>query len=88
MTKIETRECVYTMVTRNDVIYIVTTVIGLIGGLATTLKMITRVLVKIVRRSRVPSNSVSGESTAFVFRLRIETSKVPSIRDKNGTLPR
>ena len=32
-------ECVYTVVTRNDAIYIVTTLIGLIGGLMTGLKL-------------------------------------------------
>ena len=38
-------ECRYTVKTRNDVVYIVTTVIGLIGGLVIALKLIVPRLV-------------------------------------------
>jgi hypothetical protein len=42
-------KCTYIHVTKNDEIYIVTTVFGLIGGLITVLKFVTPRLVKITR---------------------------------------
>ena len=45
-------ECRYTVTTRNDAIYIVTTVIGLIGGLVTALKLIIPRMVSLIRRKR------------------------------------
>jgi hypothetical protein len=43
-------ECTYTHETKNDIIYIVTTLIGLLGGLITVLKLVVPRLVKLVRR--------------------------------------
>ena len=48
----EPSECRYTMKTRNDIIYIVTTLIGLIGGLVTALKLVIPLLVALVRKKR------------------------------------
>ncbi|UJR18198.1 hypothetical protein I4U23_005099 [Adineta vaga] len=42
------KECIYTHVTRNSVIYIVTTLFGLIGGLITVLKLIIPRVVRFV----------------------------------------
>jgi hypothetical protein len=44
----EPTECTYTHQTKNSIIYIVTTIIGLIGGLTTALKLIVPRLVKII----------------------------------------
>jgi hypothetical protein len=41
-------ECVYSYETRNDVVYIIVTVFGLIGGLITILKLIIPRLIKII----------------------------------------
>ena len=46
------KECTYTMTGRNDAIYIVTTVIGLIGGLVTVLKFVVPRLVVLLMRRR------------------------------------
>jgi hypothetical protein len=43
-------QCTYTHETKNDIIYIVTTLIGLVGGLITVLKLVVPRLVKLVRR--------------------------------------
>jgi hypothetical protein len=43
-------QCIYTYTARNDLIYIVTTLIGLLGGLITVLKLVVPTLVKFVRR--------------------------------------
>ena len=41
-------QCIYTHTTRNDIIYIVTTLIGLVGGLVTVLKLVVPRAVKFV----------------------------------------
>jgi hypothetical protein len=50
------KECTYTVIGRNDAIYIVTTVIGLIGGLVTILKLVipraVSLVMYILKRSR------------------------------------
>ena len=54
-------ECRYTLATRNDAIYIVATLIGLIGGLVTVLRMVVHGLISRIRerlrRTRVPSGN-------------------------------
>ncbi|CAF1449799.1 unnamed protein product [Adineta steineri] len=45
-------ECTYTVKTRNNVIYIVTTVFGIIGGLITVLKLVVPRVVKFIRKKR------------------------------------
>jgi hypothetical protein len=44
--------CIYTVETRNDVIYIVNTLFGIVGGVITVLKFILPRLVKIVRKKK------------------------------------
>ncbi|UJR34541.1 hypothetical protein I4U23_027318 [Adineta vaga] len=41
-------ECVYTIKTKNSIIYIITTIIGLIGGLTTALKLIVPRVVQLI----------------------------------------
>ncbi|CAF1607460.1 unnamed protein product, partial [Adineta ricciae] len=50
-------QCTYSYQTRNDVIYIVTTLIGLVGGLITTLKIIVPRFIRIIRRRKVETNT-------------------------------
>ncbi len=45
-------KCTYEIETRNDIIYIVTTLFGITGGLATALKLIVPRVVKLVRKKR------------------------------------
>jgi hypothetical protein len=48
------KECTYTVTGRNDAIYIVTTVVGLIGGLVTVLKfMVPRLVSALARRREI-----------------------------------
>ncbi|CAF1058517.1 unnamed protein product [Adineta steineri] len=52
-------ECTYTIKTRNSVIYIITTMFGIIGGLITVLKLVVPRHVKFIRKKRSrlsPSN--------------------------------
>ena len=64
-------ECRYTLATRNDAIYIVTTVIGLIGGLVTVLRMVVHGLVSRIRewlrRTRVSSGNGSQIEAGWFF---------------------
>jgi hypothetical protein len=46
-------QCIYTYQTRNDLIYIITTLIGLVGGLITVLKLVVPRVVTFVRRKFV-----------------------------------
>ncbi|CAF1112213.1 unnamed protein product [Adineta steineri] len=45
-------ECTYNVKTRNNVIYIVTTMFGIIGGLITVLKLVVPRVVKFIRKKR------------------------------------
>ena len=64
-------ECRYTIITKNGVIYIVTTLIGLVGGLVTALKLIVPVLVGFVRRklSRRTSLPPASSGSIDVWRM-------------------
>jgi len=53
-------ECMYTEKSRNSVLYIVTTLIGLVGGLVTVLKMIAPLIVKLVRRKQTHATIETG----------------------------
>jgi hypothetical protein len=57
----EPSECSYTLQSRNDLIYIITTLIGLIGGLTTALYVLIPMLVELVRKKRAPTNSIPGK---------------------------
>ncbi|CAF3452358.1 unnamed protein product [Rotaria sp. Silwood2] len=45
-------KCTYSYTTKHDIIYIMTTVFGLIGGMVTILKLVIRLLVKLVSRNK------------------------------------
>ena len=60
-------ECRYTLKTRNSVIYIVTTVIGLIGGLMTALKIVVPLIVGWVRMKKTQTNPRIGNENERFF---------------------
>jgi hypothetical protein len=64
-------ECTYTKEMRNDVLYIVTTMIGLCGGLVKILKLFVPNLVKLVRRRQVNSEAETGK-LRLVTSMKIE----------------
>jgi beta-lactamase regulating signal transducer with metallopeptidase domain len=55
-------QCSYSIEARNDIIYIVTTVIGIIGGLVTVLKLVIPRLVMVVRKKRELQASSTGKT--------------------------
>ena len=55
-------ECRYTVKTRNAAIYIVTTLIGLVGGLVTALKIAAPFLVKLARRKKTRTAPPTGNT--------------------------
>jgi hypothetical protein len=57
----EPRECTYNQQTKNSIIYIVTTIIGLIGGLMTALKLIVPRLVMVVRKKKEETRPHNGK---------------------------
>ncbi|CAF1526169.1 unnamed protein product [Adineta ricciae] len=50
-------QCTYSYQTRNDMIYIVTTLIGLVGGLITILKIVVPRSIQIIRGRKIETNS-------------------------------
>ncbi|CAF3546542.1 unnamed protein product, partial [Adineta steineri] len=53
--------CSYTVTTKNSAIYIITTLIGLVGGLITVLKFIIPYLVMFVRRKKATRRAETGK---------------------------
>ncbi|CAF1580352.1 unnamed protein product, partial [Didymodactylos carnosus] len=53
------QECTYTYSGHNNVVYIVTTVIGLIGGLTKVLQVIIPPIVEFVRKKKRPKQEVA-----------------------------
>jgi hypothetical protein len=54
-------QCSYKVARKNDVIYIVTTLFGIAGGLTTTLKLIVPRLVKLARKKRGRQQQALGK---------------------------
>jgi hypothetical protein len=54
-------QCTYRIETRNDLIYIVTTLFGIAGGLITVLKLVVPRLVKLVRKKRERPRTTTGK---------------------------
>ena len=54
-------ECRYTVMTRNGAIYIVTAIVGLIGGLVTALKLIVPLFVRLIRKKKSEHGDVEGK---------------------------
>ncbi|CAF0901103.1 unnamed protein product [Adineta steineri] len=62
--------CSYTVRTKNSAIYIITTLIGLVGGLITVLKLMVPYLVMLVRRKK----AIRGAETVMSINERVRTS--------------
>ncbi|CAF4308701.1 unnamed protein product [Adineta steineri] len=60
-------ECTYTIKTRNSVIYIITTMFGIIGGLITVLKLVVPRLVKFIRKKR---SRLSPSNIGYLNKMR------------------
>ncbi|CAF1287551.1 unnamed protein product [Adineta ricciae] len=56
-------ECTYIYETRNDLLYIITTLIGLIGGLSTGLRILVPFVVKLIRRKKRQQNTFNVLTT-------------------------
>ena len=63
-------QCTYIQKTKNSIIYIVTTIIGLVGGVITMLKVIVPRLVALVRRKYQPVALEAGQT--FVVKVTLE----------------
>jgi hypothetical protein len=61
-------QCTYTVQRRNDIIYIVTTLFGIIGGLITVLRLILPRLVNAVRKKQEHPRPATGKSKLKKFR--------------------
>ncbi|CAF1412367.1 unnamed protein product [Adineta steineri] len=59
-------KCSYSYETKNSVVYIVTTVIGLVGGLITVLKLIVPRVVKLIRRKKEPRRPEAGKTKSNI----------------------
>jgi hypothetical protein len=53
-------QCTYTFETRNDIIYIVTTLFGIAGGLTTVLKLILPRVIKLIRKKKEQQRPATG----------------------------
>jgi hypothetical protein len=65
------KECTYVIEVRNDIIYIVTTLFGITGGLITILKLIVPRLVKLIRKKKEPSRPITSKSKLEKVILRV-----------------
>jgi hypothetical protein len=64
-------QCTYSVETRNDAIYIITTLFGIVGGLITVLKLIVPRLVRILRKKKQLVPSTTGKSTSEIVMCMI-----------------
>ena len=70
-------KCMYSYETRNDIVYIVTTIFGLVGGLVTVLKFLIPIVVKFLRRKKSLQRSMNGSGhmklrLTYVYHREIE----------------
>ena len=63
-------ECSYTIGSRNDAIFIATTVFGLVGGLVTILRIIVPRLIDYIRRKKSHEKTKTGELPRKFARIR------------------
>jgi beta-lactamase regulating signal transducer with metallopeptidase domain len=62
----EPTECTYTHQTKNNILYIITTIIGLIGGLTTALKLIVPRLVMLARKKKEVPRPNNGKTISKI----------------------
>jgi hypothetical protein len=71
-------QCIYTFETRNDLIYILTTLFGIAGGLTTVLKFILPRLMKLFRKKRREEQQAARLVRYFMYCIRKQTTKIVS----------
>jgi hypothetical protein len=71
----EPNQCTYTIGSRNDVLFIVTTVFGLVGGLVTILRIIVPRLIDYMRSKRGDDKTETGEFLLENSHLDIELGR-------------
>lgn len=62
-------ECKYSFQTRNDLIYIVTTLFGLVGGISTVLKLIVPRLISSIRKKMFQTNAPTVQSRGMSYKM-------------------
>jgi hypothetical protein len=60
-------QCTYTVQTRNDIIYTISALFGIAGGLITVLKLVVPRLVKIIRKKREHPRPACGKTKLKSF---------------------
>ncbi|CAF1003790.1 unnamed protein product [Adineta steineri] len=55
-------ECTYTIITRNNILYVITTMFGIVGGLITVLRCVVPQVVKFVRKKKDLTQPLIGKS--------------------------
>ena len=61
------KQCTYTKIQKNEIIVIITTLIGLIGGLYKVLLVFVPFVVKLIRRKKRPTDSINEEDTGQII---------------------
>jgi hypothetical protein len=69
-------QCIYTFETRNDLIYIVTTLFAIAGGLTTVLKFILPRLMKLFRKKRREEQQAARLVRYFMYCIRKQTTRI------------
>jgi hypothetical protein len=67
-------QCTYKIQARNNIIYIVTTLFGITGGLATALKLIVPRVVKLVRKKRIQQQQPD------TGKIKLKTAKCTALK--------
>ncbi|CAF0992313.1 unnamed protein product [Adineta steineri] len=88
-------ECSYSYETRNGIVYIITALLGLVGGLVTVLKIVVPRMVKFIRRKKQPETPRNDTNTNgrllllwqktahFIRTLNLFPSIPPSINERD-----
>jgi hypothetical protein len=64
-------QCSYTIERRNNIVYIVTTLFGIAGGLITVLRLIIPRLVKFARKKREQQHQATGKIKSKTTKWRV-----------------
>ena len=74
-------QCTYKIQARNNIIYIVTTLFGITGGLATALKLIVPRVVKLVRKKRVQQQQQQQQQQQpETGKIKLKTAKCTTLK--------
>ncbi|CAF1306966.1 unnamed protein product [Adineta steineri] len=73
-------ECNYIHEIRHGIVYIITALVGLAGGLITALKIVVPILVKFVRRKKQPQTSTNALLVLLVYNSLITSIKTGIVK--------